>query len=201
MASQYTLVGPPFNFLGTFTESQWAAFKAWITDAKEDLPDTQLHHRIRAQQLRKTQGLLEKFYATVNDEVLGPTFQKQAWQPDPQGHFLYPKRDDHVPAMAVGKIKERFATRLQRQDEAIFHMNHLRAQIERQEDLAQYAAEAPDTVTALLAKVDALFDLPEYQTALVKDQSDQYQGEPRFRVHPLDAPTAWERAVHNRVAL
>ena len=98
---------------------------------------------------------------------------------------MYPAR---LPA--VGDTSER-------QDEAIFHMNHLRNQIESSEDKAQYASEAPTAVPALMDRIEALFTQAEYQAVLVKDLSDLYKGQPRFRVNQLDTPTPFENYLHN----
>lgn len=197
MAFVYAKIGPPFDFLGNFSESQKNAFSSWVDDQTDNLPAIQLHHQVRAQQLRKTAGMMEKYYATLNTEVLAPSFQKQAWQPATTGHFPYAHRNDHIPAQTVIEVKKRFRYLLERQDEAVFHMNHVRSQIELQEDKAQYAFEAPATVSALMDRIEALFTQPEYQAALVRDVSDQYKGQPRFRVNQLDAPTQWEMDQHN----
>jgi hypothetical protein len=71
-------------------------------------------------------------------------------------------------------------------------MNHLRNVIEKTEDKAQRANEATSNIQSLLTDIGNYFNQPEYQAVLVKDLSDQYQGQPRFRVHQLDAPTQWE---------
>jgi len=191
-ATTYTRTGAPFNFLGNLSESQKNAFVSWVNRAKPTLPAVQTFHQVRSQQLRKSAGLLEKFYATSALEALAPTFVKDTWQPGPNGHFPYAARNDHIPAMVVSNVKKVFQTRLVHQDDAVFHMNHLRAQVERQEDLAQYASDGPAKITALLARLDVLFASPEYQAALVKDLTDLYKGEPRYRTNGLAAPTPWE---------
>ena len=142
MTSKYALAGPPFHFSGNFSETQHNAFIGWVAARMGNFPAIQTHHQVRAQQLRKTAGLLEKFYATANGESLPLTFQKEAWQPGPDGHWAYTHRNDHAPAVTMGKIKDHFRFQLQRQEEAYFHMYHLRNQIERQEDLAQFARDA-----------------------------------------------------------
>lgn len=196
----YASTGPPFNFLGNFAESQKNALATWVTGRTANFPAIQLHHQVRAQQLRKTAGLLEQYYATQNIETLLPSFQKAAWQPGQYGHFAYAYRNDHVPAVTMIEIKKRFRYQMERQDEAVFHMNHLRAQIEAQEDKAQYASEAPAAVSALMDKIETLFSLPEYAAALVSDVSDTYSGQPYFRVNQLDTPTQWELEQHNHGA-
>src|SRR5208337_2573115 len=115
---------------------------------------TQLHYQIRAQQLRKTAGALEQFYATVNDEKLAATFAKAAWQPPTSGYTQYVNRDDQLPMVAMGQIKVFLKERLQRQDEAVFHMNHIRNIIEKTEDKAEYAADGASTVADLIAKIN-----------------------------------------------
>jgi hypothetical protein len=203
MAYTYAVAGPPFNFLGNLSETQRNAFTAWVTKQTPNLPQVQVFRQSRAQQLRKSAGMLEKFYSTATPDVLAPTFVKATWTPGPQGHWPYAARNDHEPAMVVSKIKEIFHTQLVHQDDAVFHMNHLRAQIEKQEDLAQYTYQGAANVSNLVNKLEALFGAPEYQAALVKDISDQYKGQPRYRVNGLDAPTPWEldtRAGHTITA-
>jgi len=200
MAFVYAKTGPPFDFLGNFSESQKNAFAAWVADRSDNLPAIQLHHQVRAQQLRKSAGMLEQYYSTENIEPIEVDFQKEAWQPGPNGHWAYAFRNDQAPAQVVSEVKRRFRYLLERQDEAVFHMNHLRNQIEVQEDKAQYANEAPATVAALMARVESLFTQPEYQATLVRDVSDTYKGQPRFRVNQLDTPTQWELDQHNHGA-
>jgi len=197
MATSYANVGPPFNFLGNFSESQKNALSDWVTERTANFPAIQLHHQVRAQQLRKTAGLLEHYYATANIESLTPTFQKEPWQPGPYGHFAYGYRIDHTPAQVMVEVKKNFRYQMERQDEAVFHMNHLRNQIEVQEDKAQYSYEGPGTVRALMAQIETLFSLPEFQAALVHDISSTYKGQPYFRVNQLDPPTQWELEQHN----
>lgn len=205
MAYKYALPGPPFNFLGNFSETQRDNFKAWLNKRTANFPAIALHHRMRAQQLRKTAGLLEQFYANENDQALKPTFQKPAWQPGANGHFSYVYRDDHAPMVAVSKIKALFQEQLQRDDEGVFYMNFVRNLIEGHEDAAQFANDVQadtnkENLQTLLANIDSYFGQPEYEAALVKDQTDQYQGQPRFRVHPLDEPTIWELEQANHSA-
>lgn len=190
MSYQYAQTGPPFNFLGHLSESQKEAFAAWVKESTAELPKVQTFHQIRAQQLRKTAGMLEAFYG---DAGLGPSFVKESWTPSADGHFPYAFRNDHEPAMVVGRVKEFFRSKLVSIDDAVFQMNQVRTLIERHEDLAQYSREGVDKVPALMNRLETLFGQPEYQAALVKDKSDQYQGKPRFRVHQLDDPTPWER--------
>ena len=122
----------------------------------------QLHYQIRAQQMRKTAGALEQYYQTVNDDQLAPSFAKAAWQPPTTGYFQYAHRDDHLPAVTVGQIKTYLKERLQRQDEAVFHMNHARNIIEKIEDRAQYQADAKTQVPKLISQINDYFALPRY---------------------------------------
>jgi hypothetical protein len=196
----YAKTGPPFDFLGNFQESQKNVLASWVADRTANFPAIQLHHQVRAQQLRKTAGMLEAYYATVdhgNIEPLAAGFQKEVWQPGQYGHWAYAFRNDHLPAMAMVEVKKRFRYQMERQDEAVFHMKHLRNQIEVQEDKAQHANESPDAVKKLMDKIEVFFGLPEYQAALVKDISNPYKGEPLFRVNQLDPPTRWELEQHN----
>ena len=161
----------------------------------------QIHYQIRAQQLRKTAGALEQFYAAVNDEQLSPTFNKSSWQAPPSGYFQYAHRDDHLPMIAMGQIKVFLKERLQRQDESVFHMNHVRNIIEKVEDRAEYASVAAEQVPNLISQINSYFSLPQYAPVLVKDKSDVYPTSsttPRYRVHELDSPTVWELEQHGR---
>jgi hypothetical protein len=200
MAFTYARVGPPFSFQGTFTRSQWNAFKAWIEARSANFATTQQFHQMRAQQLRKAAGLLERFYSYEATEPLAPTFTKTAWTASPDGHFPSPPRHDHDPGVMVGELRAAFQPAMELQEEAVFHMNHLRAQIEREEDMAQYASEALAKVSDLVSRIEGLFGQPEYQATLVDDLNDLFDGEPRYRVHPLDTPTPFEKAIRNKQA-
>lgn len=232
MAYVYANPGPPFNFLGNFSETQRDALKNWISARQDNFEEIQEYHQMRAQTLRKTAGILETFYkqrsardnsyaTSADQETLAVRNNwKPAWQPGNDGHFHYSYRNDYLPMLAVSKIKTRFKEQLQRDDEGLFFMNHVRNLIENHEDLAQYSydfvnspAPAPsgltgsgpvvtdtievDNLQQLLSLVDTYFAQPQYQAALVKDQSDQYKGEPRFRVHQFDEPTQWEKEQAN----
>ena len=208
MAYKYALAGPPFNFLGNFSETQRDNFKAWINARTANFPAITLHHRIRAEQLRKTAGILEKFYTEApkyNDQKLATTFLKPAWQPGVNGHFFYAQREDHLPMVTVSKIKALFKEQLQRDEEGVFFMNHIRNLIESHEDNAQFANDVSssankENLQTLLQNIDTYFSQPQYQAVLVKDQSDQYKGQPRFRVHQFDDPPAWELEQVNHSA-
>jgi hypothetical protein len=200
----YAVAGPPFNFLGNFAETQRNNFFAWVNARTKNFPAIKLHHQIRAEQLRKTAGILETFYSTVNDQKLTPTFQKPSWQPGPNGHFTYAHWEDQLPMTAVSDIKALMKPQFQRDEEGVFFMNLVRNLIEKHEDNAQYATDAmapvitgatgsnPQSVAALLANITTYFGQTQYLGALVKDQTDQYKGQPRYRVHQLDQPTIWE---------
>jgi hypothetical protein len=195
----YGYTGPPFNFLGHHSKTQHDAFQAWINARKSKLVAVQQFYQIRAAQLRKTSGVLEQYYLKLNDEQLKPTFSKPTWQPGPKGYFPYTWREDHLPMIAMAQIKEYMREQLQRQDEAVFHMNNARNLIEKQEDRAESAFEALNhpqrSISLLLAKVNSFFAKKEYDAVLVNDTSDVYPAGsqlPRFRVHQLDAPTQWE---------
>lgn len=198
MAYKYAKTTAPFNFLGHFSESQKGAFKSWVTGHLAKFPDIQMHHQIRAQQLRKSAGVLEEYYAKFNDETLESRFEKEAWKPVNGEFFNYDFRDDHLPMVMMSRIKERFREQLQRQDDGVFYMNHLRHLIETHEDQAQYTQDFVDgnskfNISQLLAQIENYFTRPEYQAVLVRDTSDTYENEPRFRVHQMDDPTAWEK--------
>lgn len=201
MGYKYAQSGPPFNFLGNMSESQQAAFVGWLNQQAESLPQVQTFHQVRAQQLRKTAGMLEQFYASgPAPDKLAPTFIKPAWKPGADGYFPYAQRNDHAPAMVVGNLKRHFRSHLVHMDDAVFYMNQVRTQIERHEDQAQHAFDGITKVPALINQLSTLFGKPEYQGALVKDQSDLYEGEPRYRVSQFDDPTPWERQTRTGVS-
>src|SRR5208283_2519239 len=135
----YGYTGPPFNFLGHFSKTQQNAFNAWVRAREKSFPAIQQHFQIRAEQLRKTAGVLEQFYSTLNDETLAPTFKKTVWKPGSQGAFDYPYRDDQLPMIAMSQIKDYMKEQFQRQDESVFAMNYLRNIIEKTEDKAEKA--------------------------------------------------------------
>jgi len=210
---KYALPGPPFNFLGHMSQTQFGNLQTWVNARTGKFPPVQsngqagiqLHYQIRAQQLRKLAGVLEQYAGTLNDQKLTTAFQKEAWQPGPYGHFNYAPRQDHIPMVTASYLKNYMKPQFQRDDELWFFMNHIRTQIEKLEDAAQYANDAinstsTNTSTAnikqLLSYIAAYFSQNRYQAVLVNDQSDTYgQGAaagPRFRVHQMDAPTQWE---------
>lgn len=198
----YGYTGPPFNFLGTMSLTQFQAFTAWVRAREGNFAAIQQHYQIRAEQLRKTAGVLEQYYATQNDEKLAPTFNKNSWKPGSQGHFNFSNRDDQLPMVAMSQIKDYLKEQFVRQDDSVFQMNHLRNVIEKTEDKAEKAFLAVnatqfsnDTVENLITRVNGYFALPEYEAALVNDQTDVYPAgttQPRYRVHQLDVPTQWE---------
>jgi hypothetical protein len=199
----YGYSGPPFNFLGHFCQSQQAAFNSWVNARTGNFPATQTFFQIRAAQLRRTAGVLEKFYSTLNDEKLAPTFVKATWQPGSNGWFGYTWRDDHLPMIAMADIKDYLQEPLQRQDEGVFQMNHIRTLIERQEDNAQKASISANRISELLTKITGYFSKQEYQAVLIEDQTDVYpagSSQPRYRVHQFDVPTQYEQEQFARVA-
>lgn len=200
---KYAYPGPPFNWLGHFSKTQWDTFQSWYGgNPAGNWQGIELHHRIRAQQLRKTAGALEEFYITVNDDKMSPTFAKAAWQPPQSGYFPYIRRDDQLPMAAMSQIKAFLKDELQRQDDAMFQMNHLRNLIEKTEDKAQGAVDAPTGVPELIGKINGYFALKNYAAVLVNDQSDVYPAgttQPRYRVAELDPPTQFEQEQAARV--
>ena len=195
---KYALNGPPFNFLGHFCVSQKAALKSWLLPRTAKLPGIQQFHQIRAQQLRKTAGLMEEFYSNHNDQKMTPTFLKESWQPGVHGHFENSVENDHLPMVVMSKIKARFKEQLQRDEEGMFLMNHVRCLIEKHEDAAQYTNEVTDSANednlkALLSEIDTYFGQVEYESILVDDtRTYGAANEPYFRVNPFDTPTQWE---------
>jgi len=196
---QYGYTGPPFNFLGHFCQTQWTAFQGYVNSISPNLPAIQQHHQIRAAQLRKTAGVLEKFYATDYTPAIAPTFNKQVWKPSDQGHFSYPFRQDHLPMVAMSNIKFFLKEQLQRMDEGVFSMNQLRNLIEKTEDRAENAnigaTDPTRDIASLIQQINGYFGLPEYEAVLVNDTGNVYPSgttQPRFRWHQLQPPTQWE---------
>lgn len=183
MTRVFTRTTSPFNFLGHMSAAQKVGFYAWVKTRIANFTAITEFHQIRAQQLRKTAGLLDAFYAK---ESLTPTFVKTPW--DTTGHFGYTPPDDSGPTIPMKKIKVALKEQLQHDDEAVFWLNWLRVQIERQEDLAQLASEAPATIATSQKDLDALFALPDYDSALVTAANAG-----RFRTHQMDEPTEIER--------
>jgi hypothetical protein len=211
VAYVYAYPGPPFNWLGNFSLTQWQAFQKWYNGKPSGRwAGIELHYRIRAQQLRKTAGALEQFYQTVNDDTLSPTFNKTPWQPPQSGWFPYIQRDDQLPMVAMSSIKAYLKDQLQRQDDSVFHMNHLRNLIEKTEDKAQNAYQAItqnpqnwQTVSDIITQISGYFNLPRYSVVLVNDQTNVYpagSSNPTYRVKQLDAPTQFEQEQMGRVA-
>ena len=207
----YAYAGPPFHWLGSFSMSQWQAFKAWANQRIGDVKDISTLHRIKAEQLRKTAGVLERYYSSVYPkeqgsygEKLAPTFQKAVWKPDEHGHFNYVPGDDQLPMVAVSRAKGQMKDMLQRHEDAVYLMNQVRCLIEKHEDWAQYASDFaqdppagstaanPTSLQQILSKVDGYFGRPEYQHVLVDDTKLLYKGQPYYRVHPADPPTQFE---------
>jgi hypothetical protein len=209
---KYAYPGPPFNFLGTFTTTQKNALKSWVGARHDNFPKIELFYRIRAQQFRKTAGLLETYYLNDDPDKLKPTFLKPSWQPGPHGHWVPAPRNDHVPMVYVSSIKSYMQPQFEHDDEAVFLMNHLRTIIERNEDEAQYAIDATDgnnpfSVDNAIAKIENLFTQNAYQFVLVDDvnPANMYTGAkktadpaPYGRVNALDAPTLWELEQHSK---
>jgi hypothetical protein len=218
---KYALPGPPFNFLGHFSQTQFGNLQTWVNARTKNFLPVQQHYQIRAQQLRKLAGVLEQFAGTTTDQALSASvpqtfnrgsgytaFPKEAWQPGPNGHFNYLPRVDHLPMVSMTYLKTYMKPQFQRDDELWFSINHVRTMIEKNEDNAQYANDAVTTsvpaanvfqlptVAALISELNTYFAQNQYQAVLVKDQTDTYgvgaANGPRFRVHTLDPPTQYE---------
>jgi hypothetical protein len=182
----------PFNFLGHFSEKQFDTFKAWLADAaRADQKKVEEFHRIRAQQLRKTAGVLEAFY---NDKRGGlkPTFEKEPWKPSKDGYQPYVERDDSLPAAAMFDIKELLREQLKLDDDGVFEMNLVRTQIERHEDYAEEAHAFDAIVKARLEDLEHYFKAPQFAAVLVRDKTDPDNA---FRVNQREDMTPLERAM------
>lgn len=201
---KYALPGPPFNFLGHMSQTQNDSLNTWITRNSPNQPLVMAWYQIRANQLRKSAGLLEKYYATEYPDIsapqpMFPSFQKAEWQPGPSGHFTYVNGNDQLSAVNMSKIKNYYQYMLQRDDEGMFWMNWLRNHIERHEDMANLHNDAEIQVPLLQAELTTMFGKNEYQNVLVDDIKTPVVGVnntsipgPYFRVNQLDQPTAWE---------
>lgn len=189
--TSYAQVGPPFKFSGTLTEAQKGGLEQWVADKKQHFTPVSAFHQVRAQQLRKTAGMLEAFY---KQKSLSPSFQKDPWQPGADGHFLTTPRDDQGPSNAVCAIKASMQSLMANDEAAQFRMNFVRLRLEDHEDKAQFASDGSDVVDYHLQSLNRFFADPHYRAVCVRE-SDTYEGEPRYRVHPLDPPTAWEKRM------
>lgn len=193
----YSHLGPPFDFLGHMSESQKGEFYKWLDSHSGGVRDVGIWWMIRAQQLRKTAGCLEKFYAEQNDTKMTPRWSKAPWSPGPKGHFPYTFQEDLPSSEVVSQIKELFREQLQRDDEGQFQMNNVRTMIEKAEDKATFSLEGKSQLKSLKEALDRMFDLPENEAILVKDKTATFEGKPKFRVNPMDEPTPWEIASNN----
>jgi len=182
----------PFNFLGHFSEKQYDTFVAWLgADARANQTRVEEFHRIRAQQLRKSAGVLEEFYKKKMDG-LKTTFDKAPWKPAKDGYFPYIERDDALPAAAMFDVKELLRDQLKLDDEGVFAMNFLRVQIERHEDAAEEAHERDAIVKARQGDIEGYFKEPQYVAVLVQDKSDPDHA---YRVSQREDPTTFERQL------
>jgi hypothetical protein len=210
---KYSYAGPPFHWLGNFALSQWQSFQKWVNNRTGDVAAISTFHRIRAEQLRKTAGVLEQYYSTVypedpasHDQSLAPTFKKPIWQPGQYGHFNYSVANDHLPMVMVSRIKKGVQPALERESDAVYYMNQVRCLIEKNEDAAQFSNDFlqdppadssgsnPRTLTELLTKINTYFNKPEYQTTLIDDVNagNMYKGQPYGRTSQADDMTQWE---------
>lgn len=184
----------PFHFLGNLSEKQKKTFYKWVDARLDRFPKIEEFWRIRAQQLRKTAGVLEKFYDEKR-EGLKPFFQKDVWKPGEDGHFMPMDQVDIESAQAVSEIKAVFQHQLQLDDEGVFMMDFLRTIVESSEDAAQHAKEASAKVGKRKADLDRMFTEDKYAAILVRDISDP---EHEYRVNPLEDPTDWELQLFSR---
>jgi len=160
-------VGPPFNFMGHMTQPQRDSFYAWMSARSGNFTNITTFYQIRAQQLRKAAGLLENYYANVSSSKQTPSFQKVTWQPQNQLHTPYTLPSDQIPAEYVSRMKAVYKEQLQVDEEAVFWMNWLRNNIEKQEDKAQIAHEANDTVKTYQGELNTCFNDPAYERVLI----------------------------------
>ena len=182
----YAKVGPPFNFLGHMTETQRDSFYSWMNARSKNFPAISQFYQIRAQQLRKSAGLLEYYYANYSQDKPTPSFKKAPWESEGVP-LLYSITNDQLPAVAMSKMKEVYKEQLQVDEEAVFWMNWLRNHIEKNEDKAQKAFEANDTVGANKTKLNEYFVDPSYNRTLVAKKNED-----SYRTHLLDKSTQWD---------
>ena len=187
MVTKYARVGSPFNFLGHMTETQRDSMYTWMREREGNFDDITTFHQIRAQQLRKSAGLLEFYYANYSPDKPTPTFQKDPWQPQSGHHFLYNITSDQLPAVAVSRMKEPYKDQLQVDEEAVFWMNWLRNAIEKQEDKAQKSSEAKTTIAKSKTDLSKCWVDPSYSRTLVSKADEE-----TYRTHQLDTPLAPE---------
>lgn len=180
-----------FNFLGTLTEEDRISLSSWVSERYTLLQDIKIFYQGRAAQLRRSSGLLNKVMSNRN---LKPSFNKDSIT-EPKGGFrLLTDRDDRLPAIIVSKIKDNFRDMLQQEDESIFQMNNLCVLIEKMEDEAYFSSISEDETRDLIVELEKLFSDPEYREVLISN-SDQYNGEPRYRVDNLAPRTEYEKKL------
>lgn len=193
MTFKYARTSLPFDFLGHMSESQKKEFYAWMDKKKPKFTPIQEWWQIHAHRLRKTAGVLEKFYKEKAEDSVQPTFEKTSWSPHEQGHFNYVMGDDHIPGVTMSRLKNVYKFQLQVPEEGVFWMNWLRNHIEKYEDKAQFMKEATKTEAELRKELDGMFAQPAYEAVLVRDTTNTYKGESKYRVHQLDPPTIFEK--------
>jgi len=107
--------------------------------AQHELPADPAHPTVEEQQRRKTAGLLENYYAKLNDETLVPSFQR-CLADRPFGHFAYAFRQrPHTGPRPLWRSRSAYDTSGGVQDEAVFHYEPPAQPDRVQEDKAKYA--------------------------------------------------------------
>lgn len=181
-------LGLPFNFQGHLTSSQKKELVKWLNEQLTTTDKVRDWHSVRAAQLRRSSALLVDAHAESN--LPTAYFQKEV-EKVIDSIVLLPQEDAR-PANDVANAKQPFLTVIQAFSEAMFQQRRLKALVELHEDLAQEQEEAKDTVSRSISDLEACFGLAHYQANLVDDESNLYEGEPYFRVHPLQKPTPFE---------
>jgi hypothetical protein len=191
--------------------TQKNTFYAWITRNNKNQVPAMTWYQIRANQLRKSAGLLERYYATEypdssTPQPMTPSFIKDEWQPGPTGHVLYINGDDVIPSINVSHLKDYFKHMLQRDDEGMFWMNWLRNHIERHEDMANMHYDAAIAVPKLQGDLNTMFSSPEFENVLVDDTKTSVVGVngvslpgPFNRTSQLNPQTAWETSLDSHL--
>lgn len=182
---------PIFNFLGTLTDSDLNQLSNWLDSNYDNLVNYSYHFRIRAAQLRRTSGILEKYY---NRKNITSTFVKDIYHPPLGGPSLLPLKDDIEPAKLTASIKQEFQDQIASYDDALFKINMLRKMIEDCEDKAQNANDAPQKVKDAVTNLYRLFDLPQYRDVLIRS-TDTYNNSLRFRTDSLADRTPYEQGL------
>lgn len=173
-----------FDFLGIMNQTQLDELVSWLDDRETTHREISEFWRMRSRQVRKTSGILERFYSSKG---ISSTFKKEVHQVG-KDFFLPNFGDDVEPANRMTDIKTPIKAQLRVGDEANFWINHIAATIERCDDLAQEAIEAPEKIKSAISSLRTLFDDPRFRNQVLIKKNKEAE----YRVDPLAQPGSSE---------